>query len=976
MNNTVDIFLAHAEDDEALLQEILTHLAPLRREGTANLWHRGMVGIGEEKQTRIEEKLNAAQVLLLLVSPPFLDSEWHILEKASARRSDGVRLVPVILRDCDWGSTKLGELQALPTDGQAIVGQLNRDAAWKGVVEGLRQVLKECGATSTAPTTDPLGRWFQMVATDCQEMDDGFERPVALRQLEEAWVQVKVQRSIDIDPTQSKEAPSLHQPTTLSNIVQLPLGEPAWNQGHWLLEGPPGSGKTTLLRHLARRLAKEGSPRLIPVFISLPRLMEAGQDWLTHITEGLLLIGETGIRDALTAAGGQGHLVLLLDSLDEVPRERRANLRRWLGLLRRDFSSCRFVVSSRPLGRDDSLDDLPRLDLLALDEKRRQEFLETWFRHGNQDDWKSQAGAALTHLAASRRLWDLSGIPLYLTLLAVLWQKGVKPSENLADLYDEIFDLLLSGRHKRGARPMPIRDHVREALAHLASGMTVDEHWSEPLKNLEARLRSDNLKNLRQRLAGEPAWRDLFTFLGDVYERTQILGPHDRRNGEWRFWHRTFREALTAEHLHRQYTQEGDGTEALVDWAGKLKEGGEGRWAEPLALLASRLDHADDLILRLAEVNPRLTLRAAALAQGLKLETVQKTLRLTEKLKLKERAEVFEGIPDQLGDADACLALVERLKEGCRSGFDLFWLWWIVEEVERRWRPGSRAQDLLDHFFDHIPRPENPDLLWTLETLRDGSVSLWREIPAGEGQVGSPNGEEGRNDDERPVHRVEIVQPYWLGAAPVTNAQYALFDPDKTFHKWNGVPADELATHPRVDINWYEAVSFCRWLATQPGFEGTEPRLPVEEEWEIACRAGTASRFSAGDGEEHLDAMGWYDGNSGSRTHRVGQKLANEWRLYDMHGNVWEWTASPQDWERYDNRPTNSVWRLDPSTLAADLAGPPRAVRVLRGGGYGLSARWCRSAYRVIGSPGIVFGGRGFRVLLSSAPSRPSSLEL
>ncbi len=634
------------------------------------------------------------------------------------------------------------------------------------------------------------------------------------------------------------------------------------------------------------------------------------------------------------------------------------------------------MVSSRPIGRGEALEGLPRLELLPLDEERRREFLEKWFRHGGREDWRQAGADALAHVTAGRGLSVLSGIPLYLTLLAVLWEQGVRPPEHLAELYDQIFELLLDGRHKPQPRPMPAQDDVRQALGHLAYGMTEDDRWAEPVKRLEARLRASELAGVRRRLATVEAWRDdLFAFLSDVHERTQILGPHDggardRGRCDWRFWHRTFREALTAERLGRQHDEEGAG--ALVEWARQLAEGGESRWAEPLALLAGRLDDADSLVLSLGEANPRLAVRAAAFAQGLKPETVRATLRLTEDL--GERAGVYESVPDQLGDAGACLALVEQLREGNRDGFDLFWLWWIVEEVDRRWRAGDRARDLLGRFFDHIPAPGDPELLWSVETPLDGRVALWREIPAVEGWVGSPEGEEDRFDDEGPRHRVELVQPCWLGAVPVTNAQYAAFDPGKAPHERPGVREERLPSHPRVDVTWYEAVSFCRWLATVPSFAGCAPRLPVEEEWEVACRAGSAGRYWRGDRDEDLDAVGWFAGNAGGRTHRVGGKPANPLGLYDVHGNVREWTASPWESDRYEGR-ERETHRIDPAASPADLAAPPRVGRVLRGGSFRVSPLWCRSACRVIRGPGSVVGGRGFRVLLSSAPSPPDPLS-
>ena len=122
-------------------------------------------------------------------------------------------------------------------------------------------------------------------------------------------------------------------------------------------------------------------------------------------------------------------------------------------------------------------------------------------------------------------------------------------AEKLAFLYDEILELLLEGRHRDGGEPIPAQDDVRQALRFLAHGMTEDDCWAEPPRRLESRLRAGEPELLRQ-LRTEPDWnRNLQRFFNDIYERTHILGPHDGRREDWRFWHRTFREALTAELL-------------------------------------------------------------------------------------------------------------------------------------------------------------------------------------------------------------------------------------------------------------------------------------------------------------------------------------------------------------------------------------------------------------------------------------------
>ena len=249
------------------------------------------------------------------------------------------------------------------------------------------------------------------------------------------------------------------------------------------------------------------------------------------------------------------------------------------------------------------------------------------------------------------------------------------------------------------------------------------------------------------------------------------------------------------------------------------------------------------------------------------------------------------------------------------------------------------------------------DLFHWIESGLDGRIPLWRLVPAGEGWIGSPADEQGRVDNEGPRYRLEVVSPFQLAAVPVTNAQYAFFDPKKA--------DDGKPNHPVVGVSWDEAGAFCRWLAKLPGFAGA--RLPTEEEWEYACRAGTTTRYWSGDAEHDLKRVGWFGEGSKGSTHEVACKPANPWGLYDMHGNVFEWTASLWRGD-YSQRVDGSVF--DPAEDSADLAADsPRVVRVIRGGCFWDTARRARSAYRVRLDPGDRFGLLGFRVLLPFAPS-------
>ena len=161
--------------------------------------------------------------------------------------------------------------------------------------------------------------------------------------------------------------------------------------------------------------------------------------------------------------------------------------------------------------------------------------------------------------------------------------------------------------------------------------------------------------------------------------------------------------------------------------------------------------------------------------------------------------------------------------------------------------------------------------------------------------------------------------------------------------------------NPVEKVSWADAVEFCGKLSAMPAEKtaGHVYRLPTEAEWEYACRSGTTTAYGFGDDASRLGDYGWFDGNSDSSTHPVGEKKPNAWGLYDMHGNVWEWC---QDW--YGDYPSGST---------TDPTGPSSgSFRVDRGGSWCSSAGYCRSAYRYRNAPESRGNFLGFRVLRSS----------
>ncbi len=262
-------------------------------------------------------------------------------------------------------------------------------------------------------------------------------------------------------------------------------------------------------------------------------------------------------------------------------------------------------------------------------------------------------------------------------------------------------------------------------------------------------------------------------------------------------------------------------------------------------------------------------------------------------------------------------------------------------------------------------------------------------IPEGTFQMGSNDGEK----NERPIHTV-TVSAFEMSMTEITVGQFRRFVQATRYYtdiekkgggitmvyspiaqyeyryssipwkkvedaSWRNSYLGQADDHPVVSISWNDAMAYCRWLSEQTG---EEYDLPTEAEWEYACRAGSTKNFCTGDSVSDLELVGWYYGNNNGndrpegqmgQTHPVGQKDANAFGLYDMHGSVMEWC---KDW--FGRYSSNS--EIDPQ-------GPEKgSKRVLRGGMCYNNAYNCRSARRYESKPILgrkEHGLYGFRIV-------------
>lgn len=210
-------------------------------------------------------------------------------------------------------------------------------------------------------------------------------------------------------------------------------------------------------------------------------------------------------------------------------------------------------------------------------------------------------------------------------------------------------------------------------------------------------------------------------------------------------------------------------------------------------------------------------------------------------------------------------------------------------------------------------------------------------VEGGTFQMGSNSGE----SHEKPVHSVTLSS-FNIGKYEVTQAQ------------WKAVMGNYRSSFPGCDncpveqVSWDDVQVYLSKLNSQTG---KSYRLPTEAEWEYAAKGGRQSKGYTYSGSNDLGAVAWYNENSGSKTHSVGGKQANELGVYDMSGNVWEWCS---DWYG----PYNSYNETNPTGASSGQD------RVFRGGSFAYGAPPCRNAIRNYFVPFVRGNNGGFRLVL------------
>jgi len=982
----IRVFFSYSHQDDEHRIRLEKALKILERQRLIDTWSdRKLLG-GDRWEEGIERELEQADLILFLVSDDFIASEfiWGKEMKRALERAEAgeARVVPVIVRPCDWHSAPFGKLQAVPKDGVAVTHSSwgSEDEAWTDVAERLRQVVEEMAqrplhetgglgrpAVSGTPTGSPdPTRYLEALERRNSYVEiRGMGAQVAERlPLDRVYTRLRVTgagpagRGEDHDPTPERFLHDRH----------LELPDVLRRSRHAVLVGDPGSGKTTFLRYAARVLARslladDPAPANrelgidaasageipFPILVRLSRFAEylrehpdgsCPEDAPEHLLRYLdfdlkgrnLGLPADDLRRRVTAGG----CFLLLDGLDEVPGPLRSRVGTIVDELvatapanpgNRHLITCR-TRAYRGLAQ---LGGLPAYPLATFEADQVAAFVRGWSRalfqvrgQGKASDARADAERYEEELLGAIRSHENVGpmteSPLMLTMLAVVHWNQKKLPERRNELYDEAVTYLLESRKDHSAFPTPLR---REALQALALAMFTDDEGVQ---------RSFGLSEAARAVAPVLQVPDdeARAFLDEEALQSGLLVT--RTEGEVEFWHLAFQEYLAALELSTSGEHWG-----VLSRDGRLHDD---RWSEVVLLVAGCLR-------RLGGLRAAKRFIEKILATG--------TDRVSRARAVGLVGRVLGDVKPYGGDPSAgtgyaaalqeTLAIFEPPGEG-------------EEVVEERVR--VEVGEALGSAGD--PRLADPGANWA--TIPGGTFWMGAQGVDPEAPGYDPEAYE----DESPVRRV-TVSPFVIGRYPVTVEEFRRFveagdegylnpscwgpkgwawrekedllAPDS----WNGQLRH--SNRPVTGVSWYEVDAYCRWAGG---------RLPTEAEWELAARGEEGRRYPWG--EQKLDdRRANFDMSVGAPTpvgiYPLGATPAPE-GAHDLAGNVWEWC---NDW-----------FGEYPPADAKNPKGPKDgASRVLRGGSFVGYPGYLRAAYRYDLHPGRRVDHVGFRVLVASS---------
>jgi DNA polymerase III delta prime subunit len=418
------LFYSYAHEDEVLRNTLEKHLSLLQRQDLIAPWHDRQIPVGSEWTGEINKHLDTATIILLLISPDFLASDYCYdieMQRAIERHKSGeAHVIPIILRPCSWQSAPFGSLQALPKDGRPLTTWPNQDEAFLEVEQGIRALIAQPpivprpSVSSAAATQNRENMLLRLEKMYKDLLDDSLQ--------EIAWIELGLTEK----PGAVRNAANLVLRRTPQTAHPLPPGTSILQIYHQsnqelLILGEPGAGKSTLLYHLGRELlniASQQSTAPFPILFPLSSWAEKKrllQEWMIEqLSSPLYQIPRKQSQQWVQ----EQQIIPLLDGLDEMEEEAQLACITAINEYRREHPLRPLVVCSR----SEEYANAAKQEQLHLQSAIEVQPLS----HGQLDAVLTQAGEPFTalhkELKRNTELRELASSPLWLNVMLLTFK--------------------------------------------------------------------------------------------------------------------------------------------------------------------------------------------------------------------------------------------------------------------------------------------------------------------------------------------------------------------------------------------------------------------------------------------------------------------------------------------------------------------------------------------------------------------------
>ncbi len=366
------LFISYSHKDESHRDDFEDHLSVLKRRGVVDVWHDRRIVPGSEWKGEIDRNLEEADIVVLLISPSFLASDYCFdveLKRAMEKKDEGTaEIIAILVRPCDWNDCEFAKYQAVPKDAKPITTWSDADSAWLDVVKGLKRHIEDFEPKYIKQETPEMTGAVRVSESFRIWLDDT-EIALTHRKVDKVSLSdIFVMPDIELDESSDSEIVSIKG---VESVVR--------NSGFYLLSGEEQQGKTSILKRLCSRF---GENNYVPVYLNALEIKKA--DLHEVISKSIDWQYENYSYDELMASG---KAIILIDNIDEIGLNSR-----YAGKFIEDLnSSFEFVVMtchssfSYVQGEIKGLHDYIHGEVLSLGNKKREELVRKWVALGQEE---------------------------------------------------------------------------------------------------------------------------------------------------------------------------------------------------------------------------------------------------------------------------------------------------------------------------------------------------------------------------------------------------------------------------------------------------------------------------------------------------------------------------------------------------------------------------------------------------------------